>query len=120
MAAHTKNLGCFSYSVDIKATELANAAQKSAEKSIVTIGETIRQRSTAIAPLRDGGLIGSARVSVNGTSAVISYNMVYAHYQHEGVNFRHPNGRQAKYLEKVMNDPATAQMVRTVFAQNLK
>lgn len=30
----------------------------------------------------------------------VEVNQVYAHYQHEGLNFRHPRGGQAKFLEE--------------------
>jgi hypothetical protein len=42
----------------------------------------------------------------------VSYDQVYAHYQHEGIGFKHPQGGQAKYLESVMQEQHQAYLQR--------
>ena len=121
MAAHSRNLGSFSYSVSIDSTALASQAEAAAQRALPEIGEYIKQQSNAIAPLRDGTLIAGSRVEPHADSVVIAYGgVIYAAYQHEGVSFHHPNGRQAKYLESIMQSPATAQAVRDIFASHLQ
>lgn len=48
----------------------------------------------------------AARLAAAGNlkliNIVVSFNEVYAAAQHEGVNFAHPLGGQAKYLESVL------------------
>lgn len=42
----------------------------------------------------------------------VSYDQVYARYQHEGIGFKHPQGGQAKYLESVMQEQHQAYLQR--------
>lgn len=121
MAATTRKLGGFSFRMDIDPAKTITGAQRAANAAAQLVGEYIKQRSNAIVPLRQGILKASSRVTPKGDGKVeVSYNKVYASYQHEGVSFNHPNGRQAKYLESVMKDPATAERAREIFGQELK
>ena len=55
----------------------------------------------------DSGLginIVSEEVPENGTTGRVSYNTVYAAVQHEQINYAHPRGGQAKYLQQVLTD----------------
>lgn len=120
MKSYTKNLGSFTYSIDFDVEGLGNRAQRAAEHAVMECGEYIRQRSTAIAPYREGPLTASARVHRSGpTSAMIEYAIVYARYQHENTGLRHPNGRQAKYLQSVMESPATQDAIQSIFQKHL-
>ena len=118
----TGNLGSFRYTVSLPdGAVLSSGADRAANAAVTALGEYIKAESTAIAPLRTGALIASARVEPGGIhSTIISYNTIYARYQHEGVHFNHPNGRQAKYLESVMKDPATVQAARDLFAREIQ
>lgn len=121
MPAHTKNMGCFSYDVSIDATATIAIAEAAARDAVAELGDYIKAESNAIAPLREGTLIENSRVEVEGDTATIGYfNTIYANYQHEGVELNHPNGRQAKYLESVMESPATANAAREILAQKLR
>lgn len=120
MAAHTRALGNFRFTVNIDPSAIVAQAEAARAQALPVIGEYIRARSTAIAPLRDGHLTASARVEPEAEKVRVSYGEIYAAYQHEGVGFHHPNGRQAKYLESVMNDPATAQAAERIFAGMLR
>ena len=120
MAAHpAAGYGAFKYRIDFNPAGLSGRADAAVRAAIVTIGNEVKQRSNAIAPRRDGGLIGSSRADPEGHRVEVSYNIIYAHYQHEGTGFRHPNGGQAKYLSQVMEDPAIMQLMRDTFIQQL-
>ena len=41
----------------------------------------------------------SERIGDTTVTASVEVDQVYARYQHEGLDFRHPRGGQAKYLE---------------------
>jgi hypothetical protein len=81
-------------------------------------GEAVRR-----APVLDGDLRGSGKAEINsvviamGTKegtiettgempeavryeATVSFGTPYARYQHEGLDFKHPQGGQAKYLQQ--------------------
>ena len=42
----------------------------------------------------------SERIGDTAVTASVEVDQVYARYQHEGLDFRHPRGGQAKYLEQ--------------------
>lgn len=122
MAAHIKDLGSFRYKVDLNVEALSSQVVAARDSAIKLVGENIRQRSTAIAPLREGTLIAGAEVRPKGDGKIEIgyYGVIYANYQHEGVDFHHPNGRQAKYLESVVNDDDTQQAAKDIFAAELR
>ncbi len=64
--------------------------------------EHVRGVSVELAPIESGHLRGSADVTVVGLEARLLYPGPYARYQHYGLDFRHPMGGQALYLEQPM------------------
>lgn len=115
------DLGTFHYRVEIDTGVPVALAEAAARDAAADLGDYIKAESNAIAPLREGTMIENSRVEVNGSTAIIGYfNTIYANYQHEGVNFNHPNGRQAKYLESVMENPTTANAARELLARRLR
>lgn len=64
-------------------------------------------KSQATEPDSNNGLgitLSGESVPENGTVGRVSYNTVYAAVQHEQINYNHPRGGQAKYLEQVLID----------------
>lgn len=120
MAAHTGVLGNFSYRVEINSLALISGAEAARRETLAQLGDYIREESTAIAPLREGNLIASSYVLPSDDKVEIGYNIVYANYQHEGLTFNHPNGRQAEYLRKIMQDPNTQAQAEALFTRNLQ
>lgn len=68
--------------------------------------EHLLQVSSTLVPHEEGDLERSGEVSTdpNEEAAAVSYDRPYSVIQHENMNFRHDDGRQAKYLEQPMND----------------
>lgn len=65
--------------------------------------EHIRGVSTGLAPILTGDLRASAEVkAVSHTMFRVYYPGPYARYQHYGLDFRHPQGGQALYLQQPM------------------
>jgi hypothetical protein len=84
----------------------------------------LTRRSVELAPVLTGDLRGTGRGEINGLevakgskdgsiqvtgsapktaselSGSVSFGTPYARYQHEGLDFKHPQGGQAKYLEQ--------------------
>lgn len=88
-------------SIDLGAVSaLARAA---AEEGLRKAAEHVLQTSRTLVPLEEGTLERSGKVSVDGLKAAVSYDTVYAVYQHERMDLRHVSGRQAKYLEQPLN-----------------
>jgi hypothetical protein len=74
-------------------------------KGLQLWAEHVLEEATRIVPLLEGTLERSGVASVDGAKlqGAVSYDTPYAVYQHEGLDFNHPNGRQAKYLETPLN-----------------
>lgn len=52
---------------------------------------------------KGGGIRIVSEAPENGTVGTVSYNTPYAANQHEHVEYDHPLGGEAKFLEKVLN-----------------
>ena len=66
--------------------------------------EHIRGEAVQLAPIESGHLRASAEVVVvDHNEAHVKFPGPYARYQHYGLDFRHPRGGQALYLEQPMN-----------------
>lgn len=79
--------------------------------------------SASRAPIREGWLRGSVNTVVppavsDMMTAVVSFNVVYARYQHEGVGFNHPRGGQAKFLSQTVEDQE--HIVKQIIANHLR
>jgi hypothetical protein len=64
--------------------------------------EYIKSEAVPLTPIEEGDLRGSAGVVVHGNTGIIEYHSVYARYQHYGLDFVHPRGGQALFLETPM------------------
>lgn len=71
-------------------------------QAVGAAAEYIRGEAVSITPIEEGDLRGSAGVTVVGQTGTVSYHSVYARYQHYGLDFRHPRGGQALFLETPM------------------
>jgi len=60
------------------------------------------------APVLTGDLKGSAdsgaSAAVTGVEGFVSFDTPYATRQHEDMDYKHPNGGQAKYLEQPLKE----------------
>jgi hypothetical protein len=78
-------------------------------------GEHVLKLARDRVPLEEGTLERSGKVSDDGDDTVaVSFDTVYAVPQHEHLDWKHDNGRQAKYLETAVAEGAKAvqQLVR--------
>ena len=101
---------------EVKARERVGAA-----RGLYLWAEHVLEESTRIVPLQEGTLerSGVAHPPDTGTlRAAVSYDTPYAVYQHEGLDFNHPNGRQAKYLEGPAN--ASVAVGRELVAREIR
>lgn len=57
-------------------------------------------------PIEEGTLERSGTASVEDSEGAVSYDTVYAVRQHEELDWRHDEGRTAKYLESALNEEA--------------
>lgn len=84
--------------------------------------EHVLTQSNQKVPVAEGTLMrsGIASTAVEGTEVqgAVSYATPYAVAQHEGVEFEHKNGRQAKYLESTATSEGST--VVKIITQSVK
>ena len=93
-----------------------------AEKAVGTAAEHVLGESTKVVPIEEGTLSRSGRTDTERDGATVvaavSYDTPYAVAQHERLDFRHDEGRQAKYLETPLL--AEANTVRDIVAAEVR
>ena len=114
---HARGFRC---TVRFDADGIIARAEAARDQALAQIGEHIRARSVAIAPLRSGAMAASARVESAAGKVTVRYGAAYAAIQHEHAEFHHPNGGRAKFLQSVIEDPATARKAVQIFARELQ
>lgn len=84
--------------------EIIQTALKEQKK----LANNILAESQKLVPIDTGTLARSGAVSTdkNTLTTTIFYDTPYARKQHEDTTLNHPNGGQAKYLERPFNEKA--------------
>lgn len=80
-----------------KMPDKTNSAVK---KELNDICADLQGKAQRLAPVDTGDLRGSAFFEVEGLDGTVGFTEPYALRQHEAVEFSHPKGGQAKYLEE--------------------
>lgn len=103
----------------IKASE-----RQAAARGLRKAAEHILQVSRSQVPHEEGTLenSGTASVDSNALRGAVSYDTPYAVRQHEELDWRHDNGRKAKYLEDPMRDErgVVGDLIATELRRELK
>lgn len=90
--------------VDWHGDEIDDRVEAAAQHGLLLGAEHVLQSSRAVVPLEEGTLERSGTATQEGLEAAVSYNAPpYDVIQHERLDFRHANGRTAKYLEGPLN-----------------
>ena len=79
---------------------------KAALKGQKTLAQNILGESQKLVPVDTGTLKRSGNIQTEDNITTISYNTPYALKQHEDATLNHPNGGEAKYLERPFNEKA--------------
>jgi len=76
-------------------------AKQGAARGLFLGAEHVLEESRRLVPIEEGTLerSGVASVDEGQLRAAVSYDTVYAVYQHEMMNLQHDAGRTSKYLE---------------------
>lgn len=86
-----------------------SAARQAAIQALGICAADLQGKSAAQAPIDTGDLRANCSVSPvqqegNKVYVKVGYNLPYAIVQHEHLEFRHPKGGKAKYLEDPYNE----------------
>jgi hypothetical protein len=77
-----------------------------AEIALLEAADDLKQESSDEAPIESGDLRGNAGVddsTLDSGYVEVGYNLPYALRQHEDLNYSHPQGGKAKFLEDPFN-----------------
>ena len=78
-----------------------------AGKGLSDAVEFLGDESDRTAPIEEGTLIRSRVSSRQGLRGAVSYDTPYAARQHEEMDYRHDEGRRAKFLEQAFKEQGT-------------
>ena len=86
----------------------ARVAKEAAAQALGVCGADLQGKSSQEAPIDTGDLrancsVSDVRWSGDSAHVTVGYNLPYAIVQHERLEFRHPKGGKAKYLEDPFN-----------------
>ena len=87
--------------LDWRGQQVANDIKQALSHALYGGGEIVRQEAAQRAPKDKGTLRLSAKTTVDGNKAAVSFNTKYAARQHEEVGYHHAEG-EAKYLENAV------------------
>jgi hypothetical protein len=97
---------------------LHERAERAARLGAERLLETSNSRVPNDPKTHGTDLQDSGQVTVDGTTAAVSYGTPYAIAQHEALSWEHRPGQQAKFLESAMADDA--EQVRAIIHRALK
>lgn len=91
--------------------DLKRRQRAAAKRALTRVAEDLLGRAQRLAPVEEGTLRASGDVDVDDLGdtvvATVSFNTIYAARQHEELDWRHPKGGQAKYLEQPLRENAS-------------
>jgi hypothetical protein len=90
--------------VEARLRKLTADMERAALKGCEDAADELLTRASELVPLEEGTLLRSGKVVTGETGAAVGFGSGgaddYAIVQHERLDYRHDNGRQAKYLEQ--------------------
>ena len=84
---------------DAKLTQIEQAAQA----ALVDTAKEVLKTAKTLVPVDDGDLKRSGKVKAQWQDVAVVFRAPHAWLQHERLDFEHPNGGQAKYLEAAVD-----------------
>ena len=88
----------FGWRIDLRMI-VSEAVRKKCEAAVGDAAEFLLEEANRTVPIEEATLTRSGTVSQEGLNAVVSYDTPYAARQHEELDWRHDEGRRAKWLE---------------------
>lgn len=79
--------------------------ENASQRGLAIGAEHLLEVANRTIPFLEGNLERSGDVRVSDDEAIVFYDIVYARYQHEGIDFTHTMpGRRAKWLELALKE----------------
>jgi minor capsid protein len=77
-------------------------------KALKRAAEHLLEEANRTVPLLEGTLMRSGTATADDKTATVAYDTPYCRRQHEHLEYRHPGGRRAKWLERTFQERASA------------
>jgi hypothetical protein len=81
-----------------------SAVEQAAQEALKEVAEETLERSNELSPTLTGETDESGFVKVDDLTAQIGYRSFVARLQHEDLDYQHPRGGQAKFLETAADE----------------
>ena len=101
---------------DAKLTQIEQAAQS----ALIDTAKAVLKQAKANAPKESSRLARSGRVEVAFKEVSVAFRTPYAWIQHERLDYKHPKGGKAKYLESAVGEVGAAKHVADGVRARLK
>lgn len=88
-----------------------SAIEEAAQEALVGVAREVLAEAQTRAPVDDGDLRKSGRVTVGSLEARVRFVSPIAWLQHERLDYQHPQGGEAKYLENAIDALDVGHMV---------
>lgn len=92
---------------DAKLTQIEQAAMA----ATVDTAKAVLKQARANAPKDEGKLARSGRVEVGFNEVSVAFRAPHAWLQHERLDYQHPQGGQAKYLEAAVDQVGASRAI---------
>ncbi len=79
------------------------AIEQAARDSLQDTARKVLKVAKGLAPVEDGDLRKSGKVKVDDLEVRVVFDAPHAWLQHERLDYQHPQGGQAKYLEAAVD-----------------
>ncbi len=100
-------------------TPLLGPIEKAAQDGLKVGAKAMLARARELAPRDDDDLVKSGGVRVDDLTAQVSFTAFHARFQHENLDYEHPHGGQAKFLEAAAAQVAVEEYVAQHIAEAL-
>lgn len=99
-----------------------DAAQAGARRGLARLGEHVLEQAKRIVPIEEHTLEDSGTVSVDPTElrVAVSFDTPYAVRQHEELDWKHDEDRQAKYLETPLEAAESSGLAKRLIAEEIR
>lgn len=77
--------------------------EKAVREGVRDTAKDVLKVAKELAPKDTRALVRSGKIRVNDMEVTVSFTAPHAYLQHERLDYDHPNGGEAKYLEKAVD-----------------
>lgn len=83
---------------------ILSTVEKAAQEALAEVGEETLERSNELSPTLTGETDDSGFVQTDDLTVQVGYSSFVARLQHEDLDYQHPRGGQAKFLETAADE----------------